>query len=93
LFSLELTEEDITKLGEGLSEKTYTLFLQNFYGPLMAPQPPRQPGFGPNSLGLITFIKARYESVVKQLNGEIPSGSRANLGNGGDMWMADMFDF
>jgi hypothetical protein len=93
LFSIELTEEDIDKLGEGLSEETYSLFLQNFFGPLMAPQPPRQPGFGPNSLGLITFIKARYESVVKQLNGEIPSGSGQGMGNGGDMWMADIFNF
>jgi hypothetical protein len=93
LFSLELIEEDIAKLGEGLSEDTYMLFLQNFYGPLMAPQPPRQPGFGPNSLGLITLIKARYNSVVKQLNGEIRSGTGHGMGNGGDMWMADMFNF
>jgi spore coat protein CotH len=93
LFALELTDEDIAKLGEGLSEQTYSLFLQNFYGPLMAPQPPRQPGFGPNSLGLITFIKARYESVVKQLNGEQRSGTGVGMGNGGSMWMADMFAF
>jgi hypothetical protein len=93
LFSLELTDEDIAQLGEGLSEETYSLFLQNYYGPLMAPQPPRQPGFGPNSLGLITFIKARYEAVVKQLNGEQPSGSDTGWGNGGDMWMIDMFAF
>ena len=93
LFSLELTDEDFAKLREGLSEEVYSLFLQNIFGPLMAPQPPRQPGFGPNSLGLITFIKARYESVVKQLNGELRSGSGLNLGNGGDMWMIDMFSF
>jgi len=93
LFSLELTDEDFAKLREGLSEEVYSLFLQNIFGPLMAPQPPRQPGFGPNSLGLITFIKARYESVVKQLNGELRSGSGLNLGNGGDMWMVDMFSF
>jgi len=93
LFALELTDEDIARLGEGLSEETYMLFLQNFYGPLMAPQPPRQPGFGPNSLGLITLIKARYESVVKQLNGEQRSGTGVGMGNGGSMWMADMFAF
>ncbi|GAF94596.1 unnamed protein product, partial [marine sediment metagenome] len=93
LFSLELTEEDLAKLEEGLSEETYSLFLQNIFGPLMAPQPPRQPGFGPNSLGLITFIEARYESVVKQLNGEQPSNSGHGMGNGGDMWLADIFSF
>jgi hypothetical protein len=93
LFSLELTEEDIANLGDGLTEETYTAFLLNYYGPLMAPQPPRQPGFGPNSLGLITFIQARYESVVKQLNGEQRSGTGINMGNGGDMWMIDMFGF
>jgi hypothetical protein len=59
----------------------------------MAPQPPRQPGFGPNSLGLTTFIKARYESVVKQLNGEQRSSTGSGMGNGGSMWMADMFTF
>ena len=93
LFSVELTEEDLAKLEEGLSEETYSLFLQNIFGPLMAPQPPRQPGFGPNSLGLITFIEARYESVVKQLNGEQPSNSGHGMGNGGDMWLADIFSF
>ena len=93
LFSAELTDEDLARLKEGLSEKTYSLFLQNIFGPLMAPQPPRQPGFGPNALGLISFIKARYESVVKQLNGELSSGTGVNRGNGGDMWMADMFAF
>lgn len=93
LFALELTEEDIARLGDGLTEETYTAFLLNYYGPLMAPQPPRQPGFGPNSLGLITFIQARYESVVKQLNGEQRSGTGLAMGNGGDMWMIDMFGF
>ena len=92
LMALELTEEDLKKLENGLSEETYSLFLQNLFGPLMAPQPPRQPGFGPNSLGLITFIKARYESVVKQLNGELPSGSGINMGNKGDTWLIDIFN-
>ena len=93
LFSVEITDEVLKKLEEGLEEETYSLFLQNFFGPLMAPQPPRQSGFGPNALGLITFIKARYESVVKQLNDELPSGTGRNGGNGGSMWMADMFGF
>jgi hypothetical protein len=93
LLALKLPDEDFTRLEEGLSEKTYSLLLQNIFGPLMAPQPPRQPGFGPNALGLISFIEARYESVVKQLSGELPGGTGRNLGNGGDMWMADMFNF
>jgi len=92
LLSREFTEEDLGKLQKGLSEKTYSLFLQNLFGPLMAPQPPRQPGFGPNALGLIPFIKARYESVVKQLNGELPSGSGVNLGNKGDTFLIDIFN-
>ena len=93
LFARQLTPEDLKTLESCLSEKTYSLFLQNIFGPLMAPQPPRQPGFGPNSLGLKTFIKARYESLQKQLNGELPSGSGRGRGNGGSMWMADMFNF
>ena len=94
LFSVEITDEVLKKLEEGLEEETYSLFLQNFFGPLMAPQPPRQSGFGPNALGLITFIKARAESVVKQLNGDLPSGTGGIVdGNGGSMWMADMFGF
>ena len=92
LMARELSEEDLKKLENGLSEETYSLFLQNLFGPLMAPQPPRQPGFGPNSFGLIPFVTARYESVVKQLNGEKPSGSGSNLGNRGDTWMIDIFN-
>jgi hypothetical protein len=59
----------------------------------MAPQTPRQSGFGPNSLGLKSFITARYKSIRQQLNGERPSGSGSGKGNGGSMWMADMFNF
>lgn len=79
---------ELEKLEECLSEETYSLFLQNVYGPLMAPQPPRQPGFGPNSLGLKTFIIARHESVRKQLDGELRSGFKG-MGNGGSLWMVD----
>ncbi len=75
-----------------LTEETYELFLQNIYGPLMAPQPPRQPGFGPNSLGLRSFIIARHESVRKQLDGEQRSGFH-QMGNRGSMWMADWYQF
>ena len=85
---------ELEKLEGCMVEKEkYEIFLQNIYGPLMAPQPPRQPGFGPNSLGLKTFIEARYESVRQQLNGERESGTGAGLGNGGSMWMVDMFKF
>ena len=59
----------------------------------MSEQPPRQPGFGPNSLGLRTFVIARHESVRQQLDGERPSSLGNGKGNGGSMWMADMFDF
>jgi len=89
LFARELTPDDLNTLKECLSAKNYDLFLQNLYGPLMAPQPPRQSGFGPNSLGLKTFIIARYESVRQQLNGERPSSSGKGSGNGGSMWMVD----
>ncbi len=75
-----------------LEEETYALFLQNVFGPLMAPQPPRQPGFGPNSLGLKTFIAARYEAVRRQLDGEQPSGSGYGIGNGGSLWIADFME-
>jgi hypothetical protein len=93
LFSRELTPEDILKLRDCLTPGTYDLFLQNYYGPLMAPQPPRQPGFGPNSLGLKTFIIARYESVRQQLSVERPSHGRPGSGNGGSMWMVDWMNF
>jgi hypothetical protein len=72
-----------------LTPETYDLFLQNIYGPLKSSQSPRQPGFGPNSLGLKTFIKARYESVGQQLAGELPNSSGNGSGNGGSMWMVD----
>lgn len=89
LMARDLRAEDVEKLKDCLTPETYDLFLQNFYGPLKAPQPPRQPGFGPNCLGLKTFIKARYESVRQQLNGERPSKSGTGNGNGGSMWMVD----
>jgi hypothetical protein len=78
---------------EGCLEKEhYELFLQNVFGPMMAPQPPRQPGFGPNSLGLKTFIAARYEAVRRQLDGEQRSGSGFGSGNGGSLWIADFME-
>jgi len=89
LLMLDIKPEDVEKLKDCLSAENYDLFLQNFFGPLKAPQPPRQPGFGPNSLGLKTYIKARYESVRQQLNGERPSRSSNGSGNGGSMWMVD----
>lgn len=93
LFARELGPEELEKLEGCLSEETYKLFLQNLFGPLMATQPPRQPGFGPNSLGLKTFIKARYESVQQQLNGKRPSSGGYGLGNNGSMWMSDGIEF
>jgi hypothetical protein len=84
-------ESDIKLLRASISQKNADLFLQNMYGPLMAPQPPRQPGFGPNCLGLKTFIIARYASVQQQLNGEKPCISGNNTGNGASMWIADMY--
>ncbi len=84
---------ELEKLEECLSEETYSLFLQNIFGPLMAPQPPRQPGFGPNSLGLKTFIIARHESIRQQLDGARPSSRGNGMGNGGSMWMVDWFNF
>jgi hypothetical protein len=89
LVSLDIKPGDLDTLKKCLSADNYDLFLQNYYGPLMAPQPPRQPGFGPNSLGLKTFIAARYESVRQQLSGERPSSSGKGKGNGGSMWMVD----
>jgi hypothetical protein len=83
-------ETDIAKLRASVSKNNADLFLQNVYGPLMAPQPPRQSGFGPNVLGLKTIIIARHASVQAQLNGERPSGSGKGAGNGGSMWLIDM---
>jgi hypothetical protein len=85
----DLTPGDVESLKDCLSAQNYDLFLQNYYGPLKAPQPPRQPGFGPNSLGLRTCIIARYKSVQQQLNGERPSRPAYGSGNGGSMWMVD----
>jgi spore coat protein CotH len=82
---------DTAKLRASVSKETADTFLQVLYGPLMAPQPPRQSGFGPNSLGLKTTIIARWESVEAQLNGERPASKGNGSGNGGSMWMADMF--
>ena len=93
LMSVDFKPGDTEKLIECVGERNYELFLQNKYGPLMSEQPPRQPGFGPNSLGLRTFIEARYESVRKQLDGELPRGTGSGDGNGGSMWMVDMFSF
>jgi hypothetical protein len=85
----DLKPDDIETLKGCLSPQNYDLFLQNYYGPLKAPQPPRQPGFGPNSLGLRTTVIARYESVRQQLNGERPSRPAYGSGNGGSMWLID----
>ena len=82
---------EIDMLKVCLSDKNYHLFLQNKFGPLEAPQPPRQPGFGPNSLGLKTVIAARWESVRQQLNGELPSRGAYGSGNGASMWLADFW--
>jgi spore coat protein CotH len=92
LLYITMTPDDIAKLKTCLEAKNYHLFLQNKYGPGEAPQPPRQPGFGPNSLGLKTIIKARWESVKQQLAGEIPRAPASKgQGNGASMWIADMF--
>jgi spore coat protein CotH len=84
-------DTDIPKLRRCLTKENADLFLMSLYGPLMAPQPPRQSGFGPNCLGLKTFIVARWESVRQQLAGERSSGSGFGGGNGASMWMVDMF--
>jgi hypothetical protein len=86
-----LDHDDIDTLEEILEEENYHLLLQNKYGPLESPQPPRQPGYGPNSLGLKTIISARWESVRQQLAGERSSGSGYGTGNGASMWLADMY--
>ena len=93
LLSVDFNQDDIDKLGEILEEENYHLLLQNKFGPLESPQPPRQPGYGPNSLGLKTIIAARWESVQRQLDGELPSGSGYGVGNGASMWLADMYTF
>jgi spore coat protein CotH len=89
LYNHDFKPGELDTLKQCLSENDYDLFMQNLYGPLMAPQPPRQPGFGPNSLGLKTFIQARYESVQQQLNGERASSSGRGSGNSGSMWLVD----
>jgi len=89
LMNRELSDDDLAKLESCLSKMNYDLFLQNIFGPLMAPQPPRQPGFGPNSLGLKTFIIERHKSIRKQLDGELRSGTGYKGGNSGSMWMID----
>jgi hypothetical protein len=91
LLSHTFQPGELDTLKESLTGEHYHVFLQNLYGPLEAPQPPRQPGFGPNSLGLKTVIAARWESVREQLNGERPAGSGRGAGNGGSMWLADMY--
>jgi len=83
---------DYDLLKQSLEDKNYHAFLQNRFGPLEAPQLPRQSGFGPNSLGLKTIIQARWESVHRQLTGEKPSRpAQRGAGNGASMWIADMF--
>jgi hypothetical protein len=91
LLGRDFTAEDLATLKNCLLDKNYHLFLQNKYGPLEAPQPPRQPGFGPNSLGLKTVIAARWESVRQQLAGERPASAGHGQGNGASMWLADIF--
>jgi hypothetical protein len=91
LLGRTFTPAELDTLKECLSDENYHLFLQNLYGPLEAPQPPRQPGFGPNSLGLKTVIVARWESVREQLAGERPASKGNGSGNGASMWLADIF--
>ncbi len=91
LLGRKFTPGELDTLKECLSDKNYHLFLQNLYGPLEAPQPPRQPGYGPNSLGLKTVIAARWESVRQQLSGERPASQGNGSGNGASMWLADIF--
>jgi hypothetical protein len=92
LLGRTFTEDELVTLKGCLVEKNYHLFLQNKYGPLEAPQPPGQSGFGPNSLGLKTVMRARWESVRDQLDGIRPAApAKKGSGNGASMWMADMF--
>jgi hypothetical protein len=91
LLGRKFTQAQLDTLKDCLTKNNYELLLQNLYGPGMAPQPPRQPGFGPNSLGLKTIIPARWESVRQQLAGERPASAGHGQGNGASMWLADMF--
>jgi hypothetical protein len=91
LFSFKFTDQDIITLRECLTREHADAFLQNVYGPLMAPQPPHQPGFGNNSLGLRMTIIARHKSIEQQLSGERPSGPlKKGSGNGGSTYIIDM---
>jgi hypothetical protein len=91
LMGRKLTPADYDKLKKCVTDEHYHLFLQNLFGPLESPQLPRQPGYGPNSLGLKTTIAARWESVRQQLTGERPASQGDGSGNGGSMWMVDIF--
>jgi hypothetical protein len=91
LLGRTFTPEELATLKECLSDEHYHTFLQNLFGPMEAPQPPRQPGFGPNSLGLKTVIVARWESVREQLDGERLASLGNGSGNGASMWLADIF--
>jgi len=82
LWTRELTPEVLKGIESCLTEKTYSLFLQNMFGPLKAPQPPRQPGFGPNAHGLKAFIIDRHKSIQEQLDGKRPSSAGDGSGNG-----------
>ena len=88
-FNMNLTQEDLNRIRSCLPPEKYKIFLQNMYGPLESPQPPGQPGFGPNSPGLKPFILARIDSVKKQLAGQLPRSSGTGAGNGGSLWMVD----
>jgi spore coat protein CotH len=91
LLAYNFTPSDYDKLKSCLTDSNYHAFLQNRYGPGEARQPPRQPGFGPNSLGLKSIIQARWESIRQQLAGERSSHGDHGSGNGGSMWIADMY--
>jgi spore coat protein CotH len=91
LSAYNFTPSERDKLKSCLSDSNYHAFMQNRYGPGEVPQPPRQPGFGPNSLGLKSIIQARWESIRQQLAGERPSHGVHGSGNGGSMWIADMY--
>ena len=82
LFSRELAPADLKKIKSCLSERKFSQFMQSIFGPLKGPQPPQQPGFGPNALGLKPFVVMRHESVRQQLSGERPSSAGNGSGNG-----------